>query len=73
MPRNPNWMQLLTLRSSGAMGHHGDEKKYNRKKKHKKKNKRNNLHESKYSNPYSQVQELKNGQVIMNGLVKIKL
>ena len=37
MPRNPNWMQLLTLRSSGAMGHHGDEKKYNRKKKHKKK------------------------------------
>ena len=37
IPRNPNWMQLLTLRSSGAMGHHGDEKKYNRKRKHKKK------------------------------------
>lgn len=36
--RNPNWITLLKLRLSNAMGNHGDKKKYTRKTKHKRQN-----------------------------------
>ena len=34
--RNPLYRVLMNLRSGGAMGNHGDKKKYSRKEKHNK-------------------------------------